>query len=74
MQAVWEGVVDCVDRGIVEEGLVGDVDVGDAVFLGVGAGSILITGGDGDDNDAWVGFCRVDYGDGSEVDGQSYNI
>lgn len=74
MQAVWEGVVDCINGGIVKEGLVGGVDVGDVVFLGVGSGSILITGGDGDDDDAWVGFCSVDDGDGSEVNGQSYII
>ncbi len=65
VEAVGEGVIDCVDGGVVEKGLVGGVDVGDVVLLGVGIGADRVTSGDGDNNYLWVRLCGIDDGYGA---------
>ena len=65
VEAVGQGVIDCVDGGVFEKGLVGGVDVGDVVLLGVGMGADRVTSGDGDNKYLWVCLCSIDDGDGA---------
>ena len=41
------------------------MDNGDVMRLGILLGSLLISGGDGGDDDVWMSFGRNDEGDGS---------
>ena len=65
VQAIGKRNVDGVYVGVVKEILVRLMDGGDVVLFGIVAGSCLISGGDGGDDDVWMRFCGVDEGDGS---------
>ena len=65
VEAVGKRVIDCVDGEVVEKGLVGCVDVGDVVLLGIGMGADRVTSSDGDNNYLWVRLCGIDDGDGA---------
>lgn len=67
MQAIGQRIIDGVNSRVVEQSLVSGMDDGDVMRLGITPGSLLVSGGDGGDDDVWMSFGGNDEGDGSAM-------